>query len=96
MLITHITYAIMIMVLRENKCDNLPTARGPMEDGMAKQPGYTCTPGYTMRLSIRIVADKNGTPRATYFSRGALRWLPIKVADAERFLANDQADRSAA
>lgn len=63
---------------------------------MAKQPGFTCTPGYVIRLSIRIVADKNGNPRATYFSPNAMRWLPIKVADAERFLTNGQADRSAA
>jgi hypothetical protein len=54
----------------------------------------TKTPGYDHRISIRIVADKNGRPRATYWSMRALRNLPIKLADAELFLAMDQAERA--
>jgi hypothetical protein len=51
----------------------------------------TQTPGYNRRLTIKLTTTKNGQPRATYWSSG-LRWLPIKRADAEMFLAMNQAD----
>jgi hypothetical protein len=51
----------------------------------------TKTPGYNRRLMIKLAVTKNGQPRATYWS-SSLRWLPIKRADAEMFLALDQAD----
>jgi hypothetical protein len=54
----------------------------------------TNTPGYNIRLAIRIVTDKNGRLRATYWSMAAMRNLPLKVADAELMLATDQADRA--
>jgi hypothetical protein len=52
----------------------------------------TKTPGYPMRLNIRFTIDSAGRPRAAYFSIRAFRWLPIKVADAHRWIAADQAD----
>ena len=50
------------------------------------------TPGFNCRISIRIKADTNGRLRAIYWSRRAMRWLPIKIADAELFLATGAAD----
>ena len=46
----------------------------------------TNTPGYTKRLSIKFVGN-----RAFYWSSG-FRWLPIKLKDAKRFVANKEAD----
>lgn len=48
------------------------------------------TPGYKSRITIRIRADKNGQRRAHYWGM-ARRWLPLPLADAELFLAADQA-----
>ena len=56
----------------------------------------TTTPGYTIRLNIRFTTDAAGRPRASYFSRLSFRWLPVKVADAERWIAAGQADRAVA
>ncbi len=44
------------------------------------------TPGYTKRLTIKFVGN-----RAFYWSSG-FRWLPIKKADADRFIAAGVAD----
>ena len=52
------------------------------------------TPGYNIRLTITIKADKNGRTRATYWSMAAGRNLPIAMADAQEFLATGQADRA--
>jgi hypothetical protein len=54
----------------------------------------TKTPGYSIRLNIRFTTDAAGRQRASYFSARALRWLPVKVADAERWIATDVADRA--
>jgi hypothetical protein len=52
------------------------------------------TPGYSFRLTIKIAADKNGRMRATYWSMRQMRNMPLKLADAEFFLATEQADRA--
>jgi hypothetical protein len=50
------------------------------------------TPGYNIRLCIRIRANAQGRRVAHYFSRAALRWLPVKIADADRWIAAGEAD----
>lgn len=49
------------------------------------------TPGYNSRITVRIRTNKKGRKMAHYFSRACCRWLPLKVADAEMFIATDQA-----
>jgi len=51
------------------------------------------TPGYSIRLTIKITTDKTGRRRATYWSMRAMRNLPLKIDDADLFLATEQADR---
>ncbi len=65
---------------------------GPAGRGISQM---SKTPGYNIRLTIKIAADKNSRTRATYWSMRAMCWLPIKIADAELFLATEQADRAA-
>ena len=36
--------------------------------------------------NIKFVTTKNGTERAVYWSMRALRWLPIKLAEAKRIV----------
>ena len=50
------------------------------------------TPGFDFRLTIRIKADKNGKRRATYWSMRTMRNLPLKIDDADFWLATEQAD----
>ena len=50
------------------------------------------TPGYNIRLTIKIAEDKNGHRRATYWSMACMRNLPIAIAKAEKFLANGEAN----
>jgi hypothetical protein len=45
------------------------------------------TPGFDFHLDIKFTVTKNGKRRATYFSRRALRWLPVPVANADLFVA---------
>jgi hypothetical protein len=45
------------------------------------------TPGFNIHLDIKFIVTKNGKRRATYFSRRALRWLPVPVANADLFVA---------
>lgn len=45
------------------------------------------TPGFSFHLDIKFIVTKNGKRRATYFSRAAMRWLPVPVANAELFVA---------
>lgn len=52
----------------------------------------TKTPGYDRRITITIKTDAKGKKRATYWSFRAMRNLPLKLADAELFLAMDLAD----
>ena len=52
----------------------------------------TKTPGYNIRLTIKLFTAKNGQQHATYWSRAAMRNLPLRRADAELFLATNQAD----
>jgi len=40
---------------------------------------------------IAIYKDKNGKERAKYFSRGQIRWFPIKVMEAKRLLQEKKA-----
>ncbi len=51
------------------------------------------TPGYNVRLSIRFTTDRNGRVRATRYSSMNQRWFPVKVSDAELWIAQDLADR---
>jgi hypothetical protein len=53
----------------------------------------TKTPGYTHRLSIWFQNTKTGKRRAYYFSTLAGRAIPLPLADAELFIATDQADQ---
>ena len=41
-------------------------------------------------IEIRIRADKNGKPRAHYWTTRANRWLPLSVAAAELALASGE------
>ena len=50
------------------------------------------TPGYNSRITIKLSTTKNGQQRATYWSGMSMRWLPLPRAEAELFLAMDQAD----
>lgn len=52
------------------------------------------TPGYDTRLSIRIVNVDFCNARASYLSGGY--WIPMRLVDAERFLARGHADRAPA
>jgi hypothetical protein len=45
------------------------------------------TPGFNFHLDIKFAVTKAGKCRATYFSRRAMRWLPVPVANAELFVA---------
>jgi hypothetical protein len=55
----------------------------------------TKTPGYNCRLSIWFKNDRNGRQVAYYFSYGACRAIRISLADAQLFIAQDQADQIA-
>lgn len=50
------------------------------------------TPGFNIRLTIRIKTNKSGRKIAQRWSPRALRWVPMPLADAELFLATNQAD----
>ena len=50
------------------------------------------TPGYNIRLEIWFQNDKNGRRAAYYWSPRAFRAIRIGLADAELFIATDQAD----
>jgi hypothetical protein len=52
----------------------------------------TTTPGYNTRLAIYFTNDKNGKRRAYRFSHRQFRAFPMPLADAELFIAQDQAD----
>jgi hypothetical protein len=45
------------------------------------------TPGFDFHLDIKFIVTKAGKRRATYFSRRAMRWLPVPVANADLFVA---------
>lgn len=53
------------------------------------------TPGYNVRISIKLTTDRAGRPRAQYWSMRMLRWFPIAREKAEFFLATGAADRAA-
>lgn len=50
------------------------------------------TPGYDRRITITIKTNAAGKRRATYWSFRTFRNLPLKIEDADLFLAMDQAD----
>ncbi|HEU4540320.1 MAG TPA: hypothetical protein VFR23_04260 [Jiangellaceae bacterium] len=52
----------------------------------------TTTPGYNRRLGIFFQANKNGQRVAYYWSFGAGRAIRMSLANAELFIATDQAD----
>jgi hypothetical protein len=53
------------------------------------------TPGYNCRLTIWFTTPaKGGRRRAWYWSFGATRAIPLRLADAELFIAQDQADQT--
>lgn len=51
----------------------------------------TKTPGYNTRLEIFFQLDKNGRKVAYRFSRMQFRSFRMSLADAEMFIATDQA-----
>jgi hypothetical protein len=44
---------------------------------------------------VKFTIAKNGQRRATYWSKGAARWLPIPVVEAEYFVSIGQATEAA-
>ena len=50
------------------------------------------TPGYNTRLTVYFETDRNGQPRAYYYSRKAQRVIRISVDKARAFVAAGQAD----
>lgn len=50
------------------------------------------TPGYSHRLAIWFTTIKGGRRRAWYWAYG--RAFPVPLADAELFIAQDQADQT--
>jgi hypothetical protein len=49
------------------------------------------TPGYNRRLEIKFTVTRKGQRRAWRYQRESMRWLPMPVADADLFIAQDQA-----
>ena len=55
------------------------------------------TPGYNCRINIYFKTDKNGRRRAYYTGRSnPFRAFPLPLADAELFIATEQADLAVA
>ncbi len=52
----------------------------------------TNTPGFNRRLQVFFSHDKHGRKTAFRWSPLQMRALRMKVADAEAFVAQDQAD----
>ena len=64
-------------------------------EGMTNTASATKTPGYNCRLAIFFDTDKNGRKVAYRWSGRQVRAFRMSVADAELFIAQDQADRLA-
>jgi hypothetical protein len=47
---------------------------------------------YSYAREVRIATAKNGQRRATYWSKGTCRWLPIPVDVAEYLVATGHAE----
>ena len=53
----------------------------------------TNTPGFNCRIAIFFTTDKNGNKRARYYGKhNPFRSFPLPLADAELFVATEQAD----
>lgn len=52
----------------------------------------TPTPGYNTRLTIFFSWDKNGRKRAYRWNRSQIRAFPVKLAEAEAWVAQQQVD----
>lgn len=61
----------------------------------APTPGHRFL-GRPVRVEIKVVTTKNGTRRATYYSRPAGRWLPMPLAEAEILLVQGLVDHYSA
>ena len=60
---------------------------------MTTNTAHTNTPGYNCRIAIFFTYDKNGNKRARYYGKHNLfRSFPLGLADAELFIATEQAD----